>query len=167
MTTVFRKRAASSKNEQLTVGHIKAFHPCTSNLDPYLRKCIRELVIAEHGNDRADVDEEREATSTFTQLEKHHLASAQFLFDDLDVWTTRITRPLAQMRIGEICELVAHLKIDETRVNTLTDALAVHNLNGVALQTCDLADLRTTLEVKKFVRVRALVALFWNVVIVV
>lgn len=105
----------------------------------------RQLSNLQRGHDRADVDEEREPATAFTQLERHHLASAQFLFDDIEVWT-RIARPLAQMRIGEICELVGHLKIAESRIAALTDALVTHNLNGVALQTCELADLRSILE---------------------
>ena len=34
--------AAIPPSEQLTVGHVKKFLPCTSNLDPYLRKLIHE-----------------------------------------------------------------------------------------------------------------------------
>lgn len=32
----------SSRNEQLTIGHVKQFSACTSNLDPYLRKLIKQ-----------------------------------------------------------------------------------------------------------------------------
>ncbi|VDM74216.1 unnamed protein product [Strongylus vulgaris] len=40
--SAFLDSTAIPSSEQLTVGHVKKFVPCTSNLDPYLRKLIRE-----------------------------------------------------------------------------------------------------------------------------
>ena len=39
----FLNSKAIPMQERLTVGHVKKFVPCTSNLDPYLRKLIRGL----------------------------------------------------------------------------------------------------------------------------
>ncbi|MFH4979103.1 hypothetical protein AB6A40_005812 [Gnathostoma spinigerum] len=38
----FLEQASQVGPDQLTVGHVRRFVPCTSNLDPYLRKLIRE-----------------------------------------------------------------------------------------------------------------------------
>jgi hypothetical protein len=55
----FRK-LSSSKQDQLTVGHAKIFSPCTSNLDPYLRRLIREQRGGEPLIDLAEAPEDEE-----------------------------------------------------------------------------------------------------------
>lgn len=40
----FLEQASSPGPDQLTVGHVRRFVPCTSNLDPYLRKLIRGIL---------------------------------------------------------------------------------------------------------------------------
>lgn len=42
----FLEQASLSGPDQLTVGHVRRFVPCTSNLDPYLRKLIRGLLYS-------------------------------------------------------------------------------------------------------------------------
>ncbi|KAI6235467.1 hypothetical protein M3Y95_00054700 [Aphelenchoides besseyi] len=136
------KRLSTAKTEQLTIGHLKSFSPCTSNLDPYLKKLIREQIIEEHG--QTNLNDERELFS-FSQFEQHQLQNAQFLFDDSDIWST-IVRPLPKMSIGEICKLVERLNIANERISIITNSLVENNLNGLALQSCELDDLRQILQ---------------------
>ncbi|KAI6240960.1 hypothetical protein M3Y99_00405800 [Aphelenchoides fujianensis] len=107
------KRLATAKTEQLTVGHLKSFSACTSNLDPYLKKLIREQVIEEHG--QTNVDEEREVSSFYLSC-----------FDDPEVWAT-VTRPLPKMTIADICKLVERLNISRERITTITKCLVDSN----------------------------------------
>lgn len=137
------KRIGSSKVEQLTVEHLKLFSPCTSNLDPYLKKLIHEQSAEEHGN--LNVDEEREVFS-FSQFEQHHLSSAQFLFNDATTWST-IFRPLTRMPVEEVCELVERSNIAPERIGQIVQCLNDNNLNGLALNSCDLDELKKTLMV--------------------
>lgn len=138
------KRIGTSKSEQLSVEHVKLFSPCTSNLDPYLKKLIHEQVTEEHGN--IVLDEEREIFS-FAQFDQHHLSSAQFLFNDSNVWTT-ILRPLPKMSVEEVCDLVERSNISTERISQIVQCLNENNLNGLALNSCDLDELKKTLKVK-------------------
>lgn len=137
------KRIGSAKSEQLTVEHLKLFSPCTSNLDPYLKKLIREQSAEEHGS--INVDEDREVFS-FSQFEQHHLSSAQFLFHDSNVWAT-ILRPLPKMSVEEICDLVERSNISTERIGQIVKCLNENNLNGLALNSCDLDELKKALKV--------------------
>jgi hypothetical protein len=40
---LFLRASSLSGNEQITVGDLRRFVPCTSNLDPYIRKLIRGI----------------------------------------------------------------------------------------------------------------------------
>jgi hypothetical protein len=135
------KRIGSSKVEQLTVEHLKLFSPCTSNLDPYLKKLIHEQSAEEHGN--LNLDEDKEVFS-FSQFEQHHLSSAQFLFTDVTTWST-ILRPLTKMSVDDVCELVERSNISPERIGQIVTSLNENNLNGLALNSCDLDELKATL----------------------
>ncbi|CAD5215858.1 unnamed protein product [Bursaphelenchus okinawaensis] len=130
----------NSKSEQLTVGHIKAFSPCTSNLDPYLKKLIHEQSKEEFG----EQDKEEKEIFSMSQFEKQN-EGAKYLFEDTNVWLN-ITKTLPLMSIDEIQVLVKKLRIPEKRMLELCRKMSQYNLNGLVLHTCNLDDLKNTLN---------------------
>lgn len=137
------KRIGTSKGEQLTVEHLKLFSPCTSNLDPYLKKLIHEQSAEEHGS--INLDEDREVSS-FALFEQHHLSSAQFIFTESNVWST-IFRPLPKMSVEEICDLIEQSNISPDCIGKIVKCFNENNLNGLALNSCDLDELKKALKV--------------------
>jgi hypothetical protein len=119
------------------------FLSTSPNLDPYLKKIIHEQSAEEHGT--LNIDEEREVFS-FSQFEQHHLSSAQFLFTDTNTWST-ILRPLPKMSVEDICELVERSNISPERIGQIVKCLNENNINGLALNYCDLDELKATLMV--------------------
>ena len=131
-------RKMASKTEQLTIGHMKQWVACTSNLDPYLRKLVQDQRKEADGVLGAD---ETDAGPM------QPLGAAEFLFDDLFVWNS-LTKPLVKMPIEEILSLVAKLNIPQPRLNDQVLPLFVMlNLNGLVLQSCDLNELQRQLNI--------------------
>lgn len=92
---------------QLTIAHVKLFAPCTSNLDPYLRKAIREQ---RGGEPLIDLSEQREEEDSgdgtvqqdpFGPLKETVGSEAVYVFDDPMTWAG-VQKSLVQMDIGEI-----------------------------------------------------------------
>ncbi|TMS38043.1 hypothetical protein L596_004856 [Steinernema carpocapsae] len=137
----FLERACTSSTEMLTVGHIKRFVPCTSNLDPYLRKLIRER--------RGDAEPPKlhpVATAPGSLTPGAVVTGpARHLFGDESAWTS-IDTPLVEMKIDDIAELASKLDIPLERMNTLLSSIRSLNLNGLVLQTCDLEELHRSLR---------------------
>uniref|UniRef100_A0A915N9H6 KAP NTPase domain-containing protein n=1 Tax=Meloidogyne javanica TaxID=6303 RepID=A0A915N9H6_MELJA len=148
--SVFRKLCAGKQN-QLTVGHARSFAPCTSNLDPYMRRLIREQRGGEPLVDLAEETEEQEkggggsSHDPFGPLKELLGAEAEFLFDDPLVWAS-ISKPLARMSVGEIDALMKRLNISKDKVQHVGEKLIKHNLNGLALHSCNLEELRIVLN---------------------
>lgn len=138
------KKMTSNKSEQLTVLQINAYSPCTSNLDPYLKKLIHEQSIEEFGFKKTD---EKDGLS-LTDIE-NQFAGAQYLFEDSDVWYN-ITTTLPRMSIDEIITLVMKLNIPADRLASLSRKIVENNLNGLVLQSCKVDDLKKTLDVRLF-----------------
>jgi len=103
---------------KLTVGHARSFAPCTSNLDPYMRRLIREQRGGEPLVDLAEETEEQEkggggsSHDPFGPLKELLGSEAEFLFDDPLVWAS-ISKPLARMSVGEIDALMKRLNISK------------------------------------------------------
>jgi hypothetical protein len=92
--TVLRKMNASRVG-QLTVGLAKSFSLCTSNLDPSLRKMVRE----QRGTTKPDTEQNEDEEVDQAIILKEVTGDAEFLFDDVSVWFS-ITKQLAKMTIG-------------------------------------------------------------------
>uniref|UniRef100_A0A1I8BLY7 ANK_REP_REGION domain-containing protein n=1 Tax=Meloidogyne hapla TaxID=6305 RepID=A0A1I8BLY7_MELHA len=149
--SVFRKLCAGKQN-QLTVGHARSFAPCTSNLDPYMRRLIREQRGGEPLVDLAEETEEQEkgggggsSHDPFGPLKELLGSEAEFLFDDPLVWAS-ISKPLARMSVNEIDILMKRLNISKDKVQNVGETLIKHNLNGLALHSCNLDELRNVLN---------------------
>uniref|UniRef100_A0A915BBV4 NADH dehydrogenase subunit 1 n=2 Tax=Parascaris univalens TaxID=6257 RepID=A0A915BBV4_PARUN len=135
----FLEQASLSGPDQLTVGHIRRFVPCTSNLDPYLRKLIRERRMdLEEPPLEAPIGNEQSSISTL-------VGPARYLFKDTSVWST-IDVPLIEMKIEDLVKLVRKLDIDQERMETVVQRIRAANLNGLVLCTCDLAEVQQTLK---------------------
>ncbi|CAD5221823.1 unnamed protein product [Bursaphelenchus xylophilus] len=133
------RRMGSSKTEQLTIAHVKAFFPCTSNLDPYLKKLIHEQSKDEFGKqDKDDKD------FSMSQFEKQN-EGVKYLFDDPNVWFS-ITKTLPLMSVEDVQYLVEKLRIPTGRIAELKEKIGQFNLNGLVLYTCNLDDLKQTLD---------------------
>ncbi|GMT24872.1 hypothetical protein PFISCL1PPCAC_16169, partial [Pristionchus fissidentatus] len=121
-------------SEILTVTHLRRFVPCTSNLDPYLRKLIRER--------RDSLGEESFKPPPPFTLPPH----AKYLFHDEAVWDF-VDTPLVEMRIEDICGLLRRLDIAQPRLDAVVTKFQSMNLNGLVLTTCSVEELKGALQV--------------------
>ncbi|PAV64255.1 hypothetical protein WR25_13293 [Diploscapter pachys] len=130
----FLNSKAIPMQEKLTVGHVKKFVPCTSNLDPYLRKLIRE-------RSKGLGEIERHMGTTGMAVPQN----AKLLFTDEKVWTTVCT-PLAEMKLEGICSLLRRLDLPPTSIDQILAKFRQFNLNGLVLISCTLNELRDALQ---------------------
>uniref|UniRef100_A0A914DMY8 KAP NTPase domain-containing protein n=1 Tax=Acrobeloides nanus TaxID=290746 RepID=A0A914DMY8_9BILA len=134
---VILRKMGSSRNEQLTIGHVKQFSACTSNLDPYLRKLIKQYRKEQEG-----MGEDVEGAL----IANKPRGAAEFLFDDLNIWES-VKKPLVKMQIDEVVYFVNNLNISEIRMKKIIPNFYENNLNGLVLQSCNLDELRESLNV--------------------
>ncbi|CAD6196866.1 unnamed protein product [Caenorhabditis auriculariae] len=120
--------------ERLTVGHVKKFVPCSSNLDPYLRKLIRE-------KSKGLVDIEASMGSTGMAISP----SAALIFSEEKTWAG-ISIPLVQMKLDAIIAIIRKLQIPPNRVDMITEKFTSLNLCGLVLASCPLQELKDTLQ---------------------
>ncbi|CAJ0602927.1 unnamed protein product [Cylicocyclus nassatus] len=120
-------------SEQLTVGHVKKFVPCTSNLDPYLRKLIRER--------RQGLEDPVQEIGFGSVLIP---PAAKYLFTDEKIWNTVCT-PLVEMKLDAVCALVRRLDIAQNRLDAIVRKFEQLNLGGLVLASCSLQDLKDAL----------------------
>ncbi|GMR48433.1 hypothetical protein PMAYCL1PPCAC_18628 [Pristionchus mayeri] len=130
----FLESPAVPSSEILTVAHVRRFVPCTSNLDPYLRKQIR---------DRRDSlgEDSFKPPPPFTLP-----PNAKYLFHDESVWDF-VDTPLVEMKIEEICGLMRKLDISQPRLDQIILKFQSMNLNGLVLTTCSMDELKQALQV--------------------
>ncbi|WKY04167.1 hypothetical protein Q1695_005278 [Nippostrongylus brasiliensis] len=131
----FLDSPAIPSSEQLTVGHVKKFVPCTSNLDPYLRKLIRE-----RRQGLEDPVQELGLGSVTIP------PNARYLFGDEKVWST-VNTPLVEMKLDAVCALVKRLDITASRIEAITKKFQQLNLCGLVLASCPLQDLKDALGI--------------------
>ncbi|VDM52189.1 unnamed protein product [Angiostrongylus costaricensis] len=129
----FLDSPAIPSSEQLTVGHVKKFVPCTSNLDPYLRKLIRER--------RQGLEDPVRGFGLGTAVIP---PNAKYLFGDEKIWNT-VNSPLVEMKLDAICGLIRHLDIAPSRLENLVRKFQQLNLCGLVLASCSLQDLKDAL----------------------
>uniref|UniRef100_A0A183G6F0 ANK_REP_REGION domain-containing protein n=1 Tax=Heligmosomoides polygyrus TaxID=6339 RepID=A0A183G6F0_HELPZ len=129
----FLDSPAIPSSEQLTVGHVKKFVPCTSNLDPYLRKLIRER--------RQGLEDPVQELGLGSVVIP---PNAKYLFGDEKVWST-VNTPLVEMKLDAVCALVKRLDIAPNRVEAITRKFQQLNLGGLVLASCPLQDLKDAL----------------------
>ncbi|CAB3406257.1 unnamed protein product [Caenorhabditis bovis] len=120
--------------ERLTVGHVKKFVPCTSNLDPYLRKLIRE-------RSKGLVDIEAQVGSAGMAVPPN----ARLLFNDELTWMT-VNCPLVEMKLDAVANLVKKLDIPHARLEKIVEKIYSLNLCGLVLATCPIAELKESMQ---------------------
>uniref|UniRef100_A0A914QXF4 Kinase D-interacting substrate of 220 kDa-like SAM domain-containing protein n=1 Tax=Panagrolaimus davidi TaxID=227884 RepID=A0A914QXF4_9BILA len=130
----FLRRMTSGKADNLTVRQMRNLVTCTSNLDPYLRKLIKDQ--------RRENDKLLGETN---HLDLSSIGAAEFLFEDSTIWNS-ITKLLVKMQIDDIINLVSKLNIPIERQNDILPMFYLYNLNGLVLQSCDLDELQRTLK---------------------
>ncbi|KAK6035569.1 hypothetical protein COOONC_26926, partial [Cooperia oncophora] len=131
----FLDSPAIPSSEQLTVGHVKKFVPCTSNLDPYLRKLIRER--------RQGMEDPVKELGLGTVVIP---PVAKYLFGDEKVWNT-VNTPLVEMKLDAVCNLVKRLDIAPNRLDNIIRKFQQLNLGGLVLASCPLQDLKDALGI--------------------
>uniref|UniRef100_A0A1I7W1Z3 ANK_REP_REGION domain-containing protein n=1 Tax=Loa loa TaxID=7209 RepID=A0A1I7W1Z3_LOALO len=135
----FLEQASMIGPEQLTVGHVRRFVPCTSNLDPYLRKLIRECRIGT-----------AQPVKTLANRPLHLSGFvisglACHLFKDKNIWR-EIEVPLVEMKLSDIIDLVKKLDIPSERISVITEKMSASNLTGLVLSACDLLEVQEVLK---------------------
>lgn len=116
--------------ERLTVGHVKKFVPCTSSLDPYLRKLIRE-------RSKGLVDIEAQVGSAGMAIPPN----ARLLFNDELTWML-IDTPLAAMKLEAVLNLVRKIDIPSNRLDSILEKFYEHHLSGLVLTQCPIAEIK-------------------------
>ncbi|ULT95282.1 hypothetical protein L3Y34_004185 [Caenorhabditis briggsae] len=119
--------------ERLTVGHVKKFVPCTSSLDPYLRKLIRE-------RSKGLVDIEAQVGSAGMAIPPN----ARLLFNDELTWMS-IDTPLVEMKLDSVVNLIRKLDVPSNRLDSILDRFYKLNLCGLVLATCPLPELKESM----------------------
>lgn len=119
--------------ERLTVGHVKKFVPCTSSLDPYLRKLIRE-------RSKGLVDIEAQVGSAGMAIPPN----AKLLFNDELTWMS-IDTPLVEMKLDAVANLIRKIDIPSNRLDSILDRFYKLNLCGLVLATCPLPELKESM----------------------
>uniref|UniRef100_A0A1I7UCQ4 ANK_REP_REGION domain-containing protein n=1 Tax=Caenorhabditis tropicalis TaxID=1561998 RepID=A0A1I7UCQ4_9PELO len=119
--------------ERLTVGHVKKFVPCTSSLDPYLRKLIRE-------RSKGLVDIEAQVGSAGMAIPPN----ARLLFNDELTWMS-IDTPLVEMKLDAVVNLIRKIDIPSNRLDAILDRFYKLNLCGLVLATCPLPELKESM----------------------
>lgn len=119
--------------ERLTVGHVKKFVPCTSSLDPYLRKLIRE-------RSKGLVDIEAQVGSAGMAIPPN----ARLLFNDELAWMS-IDTPLVEMKLDALANLIRKIDIPSNRVDSILEKFYKLNLCGLVLATCPLPELKESM----------------------
>ncbi|CDR32811.1 KAP NTPase domain-containing protein [Caenorhabditis elegans] len=120
--------------ERLTVGHVKKFVPCTSSLDPYLRKLIRE-------RSKGLVDIEAQVGSAGMAIPPN----ARLLFSDDLTWMS-IDTPLVEMKLDAVVNLIRKIDIPSNRLDSILDRFYQLNLCGLVLATCPLPELKDSMQ---------------------
>ncbi|CAG9537947.1 unnamed protein product [Cercopithifilaria johnstoni] len=135
----FLEQACVTGPEQLTVGHVRRFVPCTSNLDPYLRKLIRECRIV-------TAEPIKPLVSRSSNLPGLAISDpAWHLFKDKDTWR-KIEVPLVEMKLSDVTNLVKKLDISSERISVIVEKMNASNLTGLVLSACDLPEVQETLK---------------------
>ncbi|KAK6107528.1 KAP P-loop domain family protein [Brugia pahangi] len=135
----FLEQASMIGPEQLTVGHVRRFVPCTSNLDPYLRKLIRECRIGTAQPVKSFVNRSSNLSSLILAGPAWHL------FKDKNIWRG-IEVPLVEMKLSDIIDLVKKLDIPSERISVIAEKMNTSNLTGLVLSACDLSEVQETLK---------------------
>ena len=134
------RRINTQRSDHLTVGHAKIFSLCTSNLDPHLRKLVREQRGAE-----ADIEPNLNGMEKGATL-KEIVGDAEFLFDDIATWKG-IEKPLTKMSTLEVVAFLKKLSIPQDRLEQIIEKFNANNITGLVIQSCDLNELREVLKV--------------------
>uniref|UniRef100_A0A914UWI2 Kinase D-interacting substrate of 220 kDa-like SAM domain-containing protein n=1 Tax=Plectus sambesii TaxID=2011161 RepID=A0A914UWI2_9BILA len=151
-------KTASSGAEQITVGHLRRFVPCTSNLDPYIRKLISEKRGDSHEYVEvapAHLSFVKTAPATLTELEmvdtlqplpiEQVSGPARLLFKNEAIWST-IHVPLPEMSTEDVKQLVDQLDIPPERRDQYALQIQESNLSGLVLSICELSAVRGELK---------------------
>uniref|UniRef100_A0A158Q798 ANK_REP_REGION domain-containing protein n=1 Tax=Elaeophora elaphi TaxID=1147741 RepID=A0A158Q798_9BILA len=135
----FLEQACMTGPDQLTVGHVRRFVPCTSNLDPYLRKLIREC--------RNGTAEPIKSFASRPPSVPGLVISdpAWHLFKDKNTWR-EIEVPLVEMKLSDVTDLVKKLDISSERISVIVEKMNASNLTGLVLSACDLPEVQETLK---------------------
>lgn len=86
------------QREEITIGHVRVFSSCTSNLDPYLRKQVREMCITVQKTNKDLIDLKNDINSNDETSEENVFkllgaeSSAAYLFGDesLKIWSSML-----------------------------------------------------------------------------
>ncbi|KAL3984752.1 KAP P-loop domain family protein [Acanthocheilonema viteae] len=135
----FLEQACMTGPEQLTVGHVRRFVPCTSNLDPYLRKLIRECRIGTVQPTKSLASQPSNPPGLVISGPAWHL------FKDKNIWRG-IEVPLIEMKLSDVTDLVEKLDIASERISVIVEKMNACNLTGLVLSACNLSEVQDALK---------------------
>lgn len=156
--------------EEITVGQVRVFASCTSNLDPYMRKQVHEMCVAFHNSNKNSIELKYENDINVNSADLENSIStilgntSAYLFGEnsIEIWSSKffiklkifffnfldVKQSLVKMTINEIIYLVSKLNISsKNSLEIIIKKFSINNLNGLVLQSCDLLELKETLKV--------------------
>ena len=140
-----------TKQHAMTIKELKIFVPFSINLDPYLKKVIRDEYVK---NDLAWFKNES------TKLQKLPRKFAQDLEEESEkddlllelpspirLSKETLEKSLSQKSVDEICALVRQIEgLKSSCVDTYCDAIVSQNISGAVLARCNLQELKSVLN---------------------
>lgn len=151
------RKMNKNKQDQITIKHVRFFAHCTSNLNPQLKAIVRQRrgvypSLIDLDSDNINTAETL-TTDTSQRGDLIDLGIGAFLFEDCSIWTKnelgleKGTKALCKMSIEEVVHFIEKLSIKPDRLSNYIQIFYSNNLNGLVLQTCELDDLKTVLNV--------------------
>ena len=148
----------------ITVGHLRTFVPCSSNLDPYLSKLIQErrlergeaqlihdelslLPIYGAGGAGTDVGavggaiDEGGEDSTLKTAAEEAMQAARLLLRDPTV-LARMQVSLSRLSVEDVCTLIDQLDMIPAHRTAYKQLIIEANISGLVLSVCDVDELK-------------------------
>ena len=136
----------------LTVRTMNIFFPFTINLDPYIRKLIRDF-LKQREMMGLPVPE---TASTLTSAKKSPLEWILSQQSQKKKWTHKIQSSLipdeyqhlklSSLAVNQICHLISNIPgVRSSNIEKYSSTIKDQNINGKVIKNCDLKDLKQTL----------------------
>ncbi|VDP06880.1 unnamed protein product [Soboliphyme baturini] len=125
----------------LTVGQLKSFVPFTSNLDPYIRKLIREQFDSSESTDFQTVKQDPDEAQSSETHASFYGVKKLFSGPPWHNWL------LSSMTVDEVCALMKLLPVSSTEaLETYCRRCQSANVSGLVLSVCNLEKLKSELR---------------------
>ena len=149
-----------NKQHAMTIKELKIFIPFSINLDPFLKKVIRdEYVKRDLAWFKAEQATESQRTRTCREVAVKQKLRQKFKTENENVTAAELPSPirllpaetlekwLSKKNVEEVCTLVRQMEgLKISCVDTYCDAIVSQNISGAVLARCNLQELKSVLN---------------------